>query len=41
MDVIKLIKPSIYVKGSDYKSNKDDKTKKILIENALVKNLME
>lgn len=36
-DIIKLIKPNIYVKGSDYKSNKDDKTKKILIENALVK----
>jgi len=36
-DVIKTIKPSVYVKGQDYKSNKDDKTKKILLENKLVK----
>mgnify|MGYP005990146331 CR=1 FL=1 len=36
-DVIKAVKPNVYVKGPDYKSNKDDKTKKILFENALVK----
>ena len=36
-DVIKLIKPNIYVKGSDYKVNKDDKTKKIFIESSLVR----
>ena len=37
IDVIKLVKPNIYVKGSDYKDNEEDKTKKILLENALVK----
>jgi rfaE bifunctional protein kinase chain/domain/rfaE bifunctional protein nucleotidyltransferase chain/domain len=36
-DIIRAVKPNVYVKGSDYKFNKDDKTKKILLENALVK----
>jgi rfaE bifunctional protein kinase chain/domain/rfaE bifunctional protein nucleotidyltransferase chain/domain len=36
-DIIKTIKPNVYVKGPDYRSNKDDKTKKILLENRLVK----
>ncbi len=36
-DVIKIVKPNIYAKGPDYKSNKDDKTKKIFLENKLVK----
>ena len=36
-DIIKIVKPNIYVKGPDYKSNKDDKTKKIFLENKLVR----
>lgn len=36
-DIIKFVKPNVYVKGPDYKSNKDDKTKKILLENKLVR----
>ena len=31
-EVIKLIKPDFYIKGPDYRNNKLDKTKKILLE---------
>lgn len=34
---IKLIKPNFYIKGEDYKENKLDKTKKIVLEKKLVK----
>lgn len=36
-DIIKLIKPNYYIKGSDYKNNKLDDTKKIYKEKKLVK----
>ena len=32
VDVLKLVKPNVYVKGPDYKKLKDDKTKKIILE---------
>ena len=35
-DSIKLIKPNFYVKGPDYKLNKNDNTKKIILEKKLV-----
>ncbi len=35
-DVIKLIRPNFYVKGVDYKDNKSDDTKKIVLEKKLV-----
>jgi rfaE bifunctional protein nucleotidyltransferase chain/domain len=38
VEIIKLLKPRFYVKGPDYKNNKDDKTKKIIKEkNAIEK----
>jgi cytidyltransferase-like protein len=37
VDSINLIKPNLYFKGSDYKNNLSDKTKKILYEIAAVK----
>ncbi|MAS52312.1 MAG: transposase [Flavobacteriales bacterium] len=37
IDVLKLIRPNIYVKGPDYIKTRDDKTKKILLEKNLVK----
>ena len=37
IDVLKLIKPNIYVKGPDYVKTKNDKTKKIVLEKKLVK----
>jgi rfaE bifunctional protein kinase chain/domain/rfaE bifunctional protein nucleotidyltransferase chain/domain len=36
-NLIKLIKPHIYVKGQDYKNSKDDKTGKINFEAQLIK----
>ncbi len=35
-DIIKLIKPNFYIKGVDYKDNKLDDTKKIVLEKKLV-----
>ena len=37
IDIINEIKPNIYFKGPDYKNTKLDVTKKILLENKLVK----
>lgn len=34
-EVIKLIKPDFYIKGPDYRNNKLDKTKKIILEKKL------
>jgi len=31
-DIIRAVKPNVYVKGSDYKFNKDDKTKKFYLK---------
>lgn len=36
-NLIKIIKPNIYVKGQDYKNSKDDKTNKIKLETQLIK----
>ena len=35
-DIIKLVKPKVYVKGIDYKDNKQDDTKKIYLEKKMV-----
>lgn len=35
-EVIKLIKPDFYIKGPDYRNNKLDKTKKIILEKKTV-----
>ena len=36
IDIIKLVKPKVYVKGIDYKENKLDDTKKIYLEKKMV-----
>lgn len=39
VEVIKMLKPGFYVKGPDYKNNKDDKTKKIFKEKSAIEKI--
>jgi rfaE bifunctional protein kinase chain/domain/rfaE bifunctional protein nucleotidyltransferase chain/domain len=39
IETIKLIKPDIYVKGPDYKKNKNDETKNIILEKNIIKKI--